>query len=110
MKKKNHKKYPAGYWLGIGLAAGIAVGLVADFALWFFVESEWLWFGAGSTAGLVLGTVAGMILESRKQHLRQDQTRAEKENHKQILRLTGMGVIMLIMVSVFLLLKNLVDR
>jgi hypothetical protein len=107
MRNSGEKKHPAGYWLGVGLAAGIAVGLAADFILWLFVESEILWFGAGSTVGLVLGAIVGLIIENRKQHLRQDQTKAEKDHHRQVLRLTGMGVLMLVIVSIFLLLKKL---
>lgn len=107
MRNSGEKKHPAGYWLGIGLAVGIAIGLVADFLLWIFVASDLLWFGAGSTVGLVLGAVAGMFIENRKRHLSEDQTKAEKENHRQILQLTGMGVIMLVIVSIFLLLKKI---
>jgi hypothetical protein len=107
MEKNTHKKYPAGHWLGIGLAAGIVTGLVADILHTIFLESNLLWFGSGATLGLAVGTIAGILLENRKKHLRRELSPAERAKHKNVLTLTAMSVTMLVVVSVFLLLKKL---
>ncbi|MFP4471965.1 MAG: hypothetical protein ACLFPE_14885 [Bacteroidales bacterium] len=100
------QKFPRGHWMSIGLALGLALGFIAGYLIWKLTGITTTALAIGPTTGLIIGAIAGTILEKRNKHRRRPMTAVEQARSRKVLWLTVIAMLMLLVVSLMLILKN----
>ena len=100
------QKYPRGHWMSMGLAVGLALGFIAGYLIWKFTGITTTALATGPATGLIIGAVVGAILENHNKHRRRPMTAVEQARSRKVIWLTAIAMLMLLVVSLMLILKN----
>ena len=100
------QKYPRGHWMSMGLAIGLAVGFIAGYLIWKLTGITTTALAIGPATGLIIGAIAGAALENRNKHRRRPMTAVEHARSRKVIWLTVIAMLMLLVVSLMLILKN----